>query len=137
MLLSKEDMFCEAQATSTTATASTNVLDFHKHGDDILHNLFWSVWVRSVSGTVDKDLTITWETCAAEAFASNVKTLATVVVAKADAVAGAFVVKNAALPKGLLRYNRLKFTETSGTKFPDVTAFVHTDRVEGQPVTGV
>lgn len=137
MNLSKEDMFCESMACTAAAKASTNVLDFHNHGDDILHKLFWSVWAGSVSGTVDKDLVVAWETCDTEGFSSGVKTLATLTIDKSKCVANAYLVKNETLPKGLKRYNRLKFTETGGTYFPTVTAFLHSGRDEGVPFKGI
>lgn len=136
MQLSKEDMFCEGMACTAAAKASDNVLDFHAHGDDVLNRLFWSVHVDSTDGAVDKNLVVEWQTSDAEGFASS-ETLATVTVDKEEVVAGAYVVRNAPLPKGLKRYNRLRFAEASGTKFPAVTAFLHDGRDEGVPFTGL
>ena len=135
MQLSKQDMFTESTAATSAGAVSANVLDFHSHGDDVLGKLFWSVYVASTSGTVDKDLVVEWQTSAAENF-STATTLATKTVAKAGVVAGAYVVKNEPLPKGLKRYNRLKFTEASGSYFPTVMAFVHDGRDEGTPYRG-
>jgi len=136
MELSKEDTFCEAQQTSTSATASTNVLDFNKHGDDVMGRLFWSLFVAAVTGTVDKALTVVWETSDTEDF-SSATTLSTRSIAAASLTAGAYPVKNEPLPKGLKRYNRLKFTSgASSTYYPKVTAFIHDGRDEGTPVTG-
>lgn len=136
MNLSKQDTFCESQQTSTTATASTNVLDFGKHGDDIFQGLFWSIFVAAVTGTVDKDLTVDWETSDAENFGSST-TVWSKTLAKAGLTAGAYPVKNEPLPKGLKRYNRLKFTSgASSTYYPKVTAFLHPGRDEGTPYKG-
>ena len=141
MNLSKEDMFCEGMVCTAAAKASTNVLDFHKHGDDVMGALFFSVFVDAVdsanngASAVDKDLLVEWETSDAEAFGTST-TLWSKTCAKAGIVKGAYIVKNEALPKGLKRYNRLKFTEASGTKFPDVTAFLHAGRDEGTPYKG-
>lgn len=136
MQLSKEDMFCEAMTCTAAAKVSDSVLDFGKHGDDILNRLFWSVLVSGVTNTVDKDVTVTWETSDTEAFSSST-TLFSKTVDKAAVVAGAWLVKNEALPKGLKRYNRLSFSEASGNYFPKVTAFVHDGRDEGTPFKGL
>lgn len=136
MNLSKEDMFCESMECTAAAKASTNVLDFHKHGDDILHKLFWSVHVPAVTGVVDKDLTVEWQTSDAEGFASST-TVFSATVAKERILAGSYAIKNEPLPKGLKRYNRLRFTEASGTLFPKVTAFLHSGRDEGVPLKGI
>lgn len=141
MKLSKEDMFCEGMVCTAAAKASTNVLDFHKHGDDVLGKLFFSVHVDAVdsanagASAVDKDLLVEWETSDAEDFGTT-KTLWSKSVAKAGILKGAYIVKDEPLPRGLKRYNRLKFTEASGTKFPDVTAFVHDGRDAGTPYKG-
>ena len=136
MDISKEDMFCEKQQTSTSATASTNVLDFHNHGDDIMGQLFWSLYVAATTGTVDKALTVAWETSATEAFSSTT-TLFSKSIAAADLTVGAYPIKNEPLPKGLKRFNRLKFTSgASSTYYPKVTAFLHAGRDEGTPYKG-
>ena len=137
MQLSKEDMFCEEMTCTAAAKASDNVLDFHKHGDDVMGKLFWSVHVPGVTGTVDKDLLVEWQTSDAEDFSSGVATVYSATLAKAGLVAGAYPIKNAPLPKGLKRYNRLQFTEASGTLFPKVTAFLHDGRDEGVPFKGL
>ena len=136
MNLSKEDTFCESMTCTADAKASTNVLDFGKHGDDVFGNLFWSVLAASVTGTVDKDVVVEWETSDTEAF-SSAATLEQKTIDKSLVTAGAWLVKNAPLPKGLKRYNRLKFSESSGTYFPVVSAFVHDGRDEGTPFKGV
>ena len=134
MELSKEDMFSESQQTAASATASTNVLDFHKHGDDVLNMLYWSVLVTAA--TNGSALTIAWETSDTEAF-SSATTLWTKTVAATGLTLGAEPVKNEALPKGLKRYNRLKYTgEASKTAYPKVTAFIHAGRDEGTPYRG-
>ena len=134
MDLSKEDMFCEEMTCTAAAKVSTNVLDFHNHGDDILRKMSWSVHVPAVTGAVDKDVVVAWETSDTESFAAA-SVLASKTIDKSAVVAGAYIVRNEPLPKGLKRYNRLKFTETSGTQFPKVTAFLHTGRDEGTPFT--
>lgn len=141
MILSKEDTFCEGMVCTAAAKASTNVLDFHKHGDDVLGKLFFSVVVDAVDSAnagadpVDKDLLVEWQTSDAENFGSS-DTVFSKTVDKAAVVKGAYIVRNEPLPKGLKRYNRLRFTEASGTKFPDVTAFIHDGRDEGTPYRG-
>lgn len=129
---SKQDMFCEGQQVATTSTtASTNVLDFHAHGDDILNKLFLVVLITVAlvgAGTV----TIKWQTCDAEDFGSGVvETLLTPTALSATDTAGTFAVKNAALPRGLKRYNRLLFTAADTiTTAPAFTAFIVDARVE-------
>ena len=58
-------------------------------------------------------------------------------IAAADLTAGAYPIRNQPLPKGLKRYNRLKFTgEAEKTAYPKVTAFLHSGRDEGTPYRG-
>ena len=141
MNLSKEDTFCEAMTCTAAAKASDNVLDFHAHGDDVMNSLFWSVFVNDITDTVDKDVVVKWETSDYETFldgsgnASSTELFA-LTVDKANVVKGAYLIKNAPLPKGLKRYNRLSFTESTGTEFPIVTAFLHSGRDEGTPFVG-
>ena len=73
MDLSKQDMFCEGQQLdgTTLTAASTNVLDFSKHGDDILNKLFWSLFVDAA--TNGSALTVQWYTSDAENFSSETK----------------------------------------------------------------
>ena len=139
MQLSKHDMFCENMSTSSAAKASENVIDFGAHGDDILGKLFWSLFVDSISDdadAADKDFTVIWETSDSEGFGSDTD-LFTKTIPAASVVKGAYLVKNEPLPKGLKRYNRLKFSESTGTKCPNVTAFVHDARDEGTPFQGL
>ena len=139
MMLSKEDTFCEAMDCSAAEKASANVLDFGKHGDDILNRLFWSVFINLIGNSAsaaDEDVTVKWETSDAEDFGTKA-TPYTVVLPAASVVKGAYVIKNAPLPKGLKRYNRLTFSETGGSAFPNVTAFVHDGRDEGTPFKGL
>jgi hypothetical protein len=85
-------------------------------------------------------VSIYWQTSAAEAMSNPVETLLTpTALADADLTAKAFVIKNAPLPKNLLRYNRLKFvlipddpggTETYPTTPPAFTAFLTDNRIE-------
>jgi len=136
MKLSKQDMFCEAQSVSKTVTAvSTNVLDFGAHGDDILFTLFIVILVVTAmdgDGTFD----IVLESCDDAAFGSGVEdhVLASG-LAEADLAAGVFAVKNAPLPKGLKRYQRLSFEPTLAegetiTTAPAFTAFLVDGRQE-------
>lgn len=140
MQLSKEDMFCENLKIGTSAShTADNVLDFHSHGDDILGQLFWSAIVTGIdpeAATADEDVTVAWETSDTENFSSPV-TLASVTVDSANVAKGAWLVRNAPLPKGLKRYNRLAISEASGTKMAVVTAFVHDGRDEGTPFLGL
>ena len=125
MLLSNEDMFSDAQEIPVTldaATSSTNTLDFHAHGDDIDKLLRWFV-ILGETATSDgaATLTITWHTSANN---SNWTTLWTSeTFALASLVAGAKLVDGLVLPTGLLRYNKLVFT--NGT-----AAFTNTPAVD-------
>ena len=136
MNLSREDMFCEAQQTTTTAAASANALDFHAHGDDVMGGLYWSVHVAGTTGTVDKALTVAWETSDAADF-GTASTVWSKAVPASELASGSYPVRNEPLPKGLKRYNRLKFTSgASSTAYPKVTAFIHAGRDEGTPFRG-
>lgn len=135
MNLSREDMFSEDQKlTAATAAVSSNILDFHAHGDDILHLLFWSLWVSAASSGCT--LQVDWQTSDTEDFASPT-TLFSKTFAAAELAKGAYPVMNETLPRGLRRFNRLKYTPSSGTTAPTVSAFIHDGRVEGQPLKGV
>lgn len=133
MDLSKQDNFCEDQQTSATAAASTNVLDFHANGDDIMFRLFWNVLVtKATNGSA---LSISWETSDSESFVSYDTIFAKTVPAAALAL-GDWAVKDEPLPQGLKRFNRLKFQgEASKSGYPKVTAFLTTGRNKGQPFT--
>ncbi len=136
MDLSKEDMFAEGQQLNgtTLTVASTNVLDFHAHGDDVLNKLFWSLFVDAA--TNGSALTVQWYTSAAENCDGEVK-IYEKSIAKEGLTAGAYPIKDEALPKGLKRYNRLKFTtEASKSGYPKVSAFLHSGRDAGTPYKG-
>lgn len=130
MILSKEDMFSEAQPCATTAaTVSENALDFHAHGGDATGGLFWSVRPSAaVSG-----VTVAWETSASEDF-SDAKTVFTKTTGAV--AAGEPAVDAEPLPKGCLRYNRLKYTLGAAAAGNAFTAFLHDGRDEGQPCRG-
>lgn len=136
MHISNQDKFCEGQQIGATGTtASTNVLDFNQHGDDIQHKLFLCVLLTAAAAGTGA-ITIKWQTCDAEAFGSGVvETLLTPTAISAADTAGTWIVKNATLPRNLKRYNRLAFTVTLGdgeeiTTAPKFTAFLIDGRVE-------
>lgn len=137
MHLSKEDSFCyDQQIAATGDTVSTNVLDFNKHGDDLqnqLHLCIQSAGAIAGDGTVS----IVWQTSDAEAFGSGVveHLLTPTALSPSTTVAGTWIVKNAALPKSLKRYQRLKFSVTLGqgetmTTAPKFRAFIVDGRQE-------
>jgi hypothetical protein len=149
MLKSLQDTFCTAKALtngtteSSVTTYSTDILDFGAHGDDILYKLFLIIQCTTAMASVSEKpcgVSIYWQTSAAEAMSNPVETLLTpTALADADLTAKAFVIKNAPLPKNLLRYNRLKFvlipddpggTETYPTTPPAFTAFLTDNRIE-------
>lgn len=132
MILSKEDMFSEAQScATTTATVSENALDFHAHGGDVMGNLFWSVVPSAAIASIG--VTVAWETSDAEDFsvAETVFTKTTGAVA-----AGEPAIDAEPVPKGCRRYNRLKYTLGDATEGNAFTAFLHDGRDEGQPYRG-
>ena len=125
MLLSKEDMFSDAQeipVTLNAATDSTNVLDFKSHGDDIDKLLRWFVILgETATSNGAATLTITWQTSANGTDYTTLWTSET--FALASLVAGAKLVDGLVLPTGLKRYNKLVFT--NGT-----AAFTNTPAVD-------
>ena len=128
MLLDKEEEFSRAQeipVTLNAATNSTNVLDFKAHGDDIDRLLRWFVILKETA-TSDgaATLTITWQTSANNSNWTTVFTSAT--FALASLTAGAKLVDGAVLPSGLLRYNKLVYTNGTAafTNTPAVDAAV-------------
>lgn len=128
MLLSKEDMFSDAQeipVTLNAATDSANVLDFKAHGDDIDKLLRWFV-ILGETATSDgaATLTITWQTSENGTDWTTVYTSAT--FALASLVAGAKLVDGLVLPTGLKRYNKLVYTNAGAafTNTPAVDAAV-------------
>ena len=126
MLLSKEDMFSDAQAIPVTlnaATDSTNVLDFKSHGDDIDKLLRWFVILgETATSNGAATLTITWQTSANGTDYTTLWTSAT--FALASLVAGAKLVDGLVLPTGLKRYNKLVYTNAAAafTNTPAVDA---------------
>lgn len=157
MQLDSKSIFCWKTQTSTTA-AYTDALDFGTdgnalfetkntkktkgvHGDDILFSLFWILWASTTAA--DSSITVVWETSDNEptantenSDASKVEVL-TKTFAAAQLVAGAYLVQNEPLPKGLKRYNRLKITGTAGSDssvstkvYPKVSAFIVDGRDE-------
>lgn len=137
MNLTNHDKFCEGQQIATTGnTASTHVLDFHSHGDDINNKLFLVVLaVAALAG--DGAVSIKWQTCALEGFGSGVvETLLTpTALGVAGTAPGTWVVKNAPLPRDLKRYNRLLFSVTLAegeemTTAPTFSAYITDNRVE-------
>ena len=107
----------------------------------MLHKLFWSLFVDAP--TNGSALTVAWETSDYEGFVdgsnnASATTVFTKTIAATALTAGAYPIRNETLPKGLKRYNRLKFTgEASKTAYPKVTAFVHDGRDEGTPFKGL
>lgn len=145
MILSKQDTFCEAKTTSNTASY-TDVLDFGNNGDDVMRCLSWLLLVTSAA--TKATLTVTWETSDHESFADasgrESKTdLWSRTIATDDLVKGGFPVKDAPLPKGLKRYNRLKLQATSTAgggetpAYPGVSSYIYSGRDEGQPFVGL
>ena len=132
MILSKEDMFSEAQAcASMNATASTHVLDFHAHGAEVMGGLFWSV-IPSVA-IASTGVTVAWETADNESF-TGAKTVFSKTTGAVPA--GEPAIDAERIPKGCLRYNRLKYTLGAATTGETFTAFLHDGRNEGQPYKG-
>lgn len=138
MHLSKQDCFGEGMTvtnTANTAKASTNVLDFNRHGDDILGKLSLVVQCTKAGTGETASLTISWQTCAAEGFGSGVKTynLTPVALGADDLAKGAFVVRNLPVPRDLRRFNRLVFVNGESEEFetgPVVNGFLVDGRDE-------
>lgn len=128
MLLSKEDMFSDAQeipVTLNAATSSTNTLDFKANGDDIDKLLRWFVILgETATSNGAATLTITWQTSENGTDWTTVYTSAT--FALASLVAGAKLVDGLVLPTGLKRYNKLVYTNAGAafTNTPAVDAAV-------------
>lgn len=128
MQISKEDLFSDSQAIPVTlnaATNSTDVLDFKANGDDHDKHLRWFV-ILEETATSDgaATLTITWQTSANNSSWTTVYTSAT--FALTSLVAGAKLVDGLVLPTGLLRYNKLVYTNGTAafTNTPAVSAGV-------------
>ncbi len=117
MIISKEDLFSDKQeiGTTTDVVASTNVLDWRWHGDDILRNatLFVKIDGGGTPGS-GTTLTVKFETSSDNSSWTELATTG----ALAAPAAGAVVI-NMALPKGLKRYNRV--TYQAGTAAYSVT----------------
>lgn len=147
MLISKEDLFCWMQQLEVTAedeAASENVLDFGKHGADILNRLALVVRsevdaVAGVDDSGDEDeysaLAIAWQTCDLEDFSDGVVTIpvTTTALGEDELSENEYVVKNMPLPRGLKRYNRLSFVNNDvawDEDAPVVSAFLVDGRTE-------
>lgn len=129
---SNQDKFCEGQQIAAAdTTVSEHKLDFHQHGDDILNKLFLVILI-TVALVGEGNVTIKWQTSDDEAFGSGVtETLLTPTALSAADTAGTWAVKNACLPRGLKRYQRLIFTASGTiTTAPAFTAYVVDARVE-------
>lgn len=130
MQLSKEDLFHDGTETeagsggAVGAASNGDVLDFGRHGDDIMGGLWWFVHVDK-AGSVKA----TWETSDSEDMSGAV----TLVEKTATAAAGSYPFRNEPLPKGLKRYNRLKVATAAKSV---VTAGLTTGRDEGVPFKG-
>ena len=128
MLLSNEDMFSDAQEIPVdlnAATSSTNTLDWKSHGDDIDKLLRWFVILgETATSNGAATLTITWQTSANNSSWTTLWTSET--FALASLVAGAKLVDGLVLPTGLLRYNKLVYTNGTAafTNTPAVDAAV-------------
>jgi hypothetical protein len=110
MLLSREDMFSNAQVITGTenAVSYSDVLDWGANGDDIDKELRLFVH-NSVAGVgASATLTIAFETSADNTTFTTLKTYAAIGVA--DLTANKYLVDGDVLPTGLKRYNRLSYT---------------------------
>ena len=130
MNLSKQDMFHDRESVSggsegaVGTAAAGDILDFGKHGDDVMGALWWFVHVDK-AGAVKA----TWET-SDNADMSSATTLAE---ETRTATADSYPFRNEPLPKGLKRYNRLKVAVAVASV---VTAGLTTGRDEGVPYKG-
>jgi hypothetical protein len=125
MLLSKEDMFSEAQAitgTENAVTYSTNVLDWGAHGNDIDKELRLFILNTQAAVGAGASLTIAFETSADNTTFTTLKSYTAIAVG--GLTVDTFLVKNDVLPDGLKRYNRLSFTVTGAalSTVPKLTA---------------
>lgn len=131
MQLSKEDLFHDGTTTSAgsegaVGTASNGeILDFGKHGDDIMGNLWWFVHTDTAG-----DVKVIWETSAN----ADMSSATTVLEKTVTATAGSYPFRNEPLPKSLKRYNRLKVATAAAS---NVTAGLLTGRDEGVPFKGL
>ena len=131
MNLSKQDLFHDGTVTAAGANSSTvgeasagDILDFGKHGDDVMGNLWWFVHVDK-AGAVKA----TWKT----SDNSDMSSSTTVHEATRTATADSYPFRNEPLPKGLKRYNRLEVATGVASV---VTAGLTAGRDEGVPYKG-
>ena len=108
MILSQQDLFSDGQtiATGQTDTASTNTLDWASHKDDLSRDL--TIFVKvDAAGTFGSSgtLTVKFQTSANNSDWTDLITTD----ALTELAAGDMVI-NQALPKGLLKYNRILYT---------------------------
>lgn len=126
MLLSRQDMFSNAQAITGTqnAVSYSDVLDWGANGDDIDNELRLFVH-NSVAGVgAGASLTIAWETSADNVTFVSLKSYTAIAVA--NLTADTYLLAREVLPTGLLRYNRLSYTVTGATltTVPKLTAAI-------------
>ena len=136
MNLSKEDLFHDGTQTAAGSNgalgtaAKGEVLDFNRHGDDVMNDLFWFVHTDTAG-----DVKVVWKTAddldadgdlddAQTAYENTVE----------GAAAGSYPVKNEPLPKGLKRYNQLEVQTSAAAK---ITAGLICGRDEGVPFKGL
>lgn len=127
MTLDNQSLFSDGQTLSNTITSpATSVetvseftLDWKNHGDDVGHYLAWFVMLTAGASASTSTLTAELQTSADN---STWETVASKTVS--SAAAGDFVVDGDALPSGLKRYNRVKYTigTAAFTTAPTVTA---------------
>lgn len=132
MMIDLESLFSDGQTPTLThaaVTSSTNVLDWHAHGDDIDKVLRLTVvnTVAAVSANQTATLAISWQTSANNSDWTTLRTWTA--VAASAMTAGTFLINNAALPDGLKRYNKLVYTNAveAFTTGPKLSAFVSPD----------
>lgn len=110
MKLSKQDLFSDGQTLGTTVAdhASTNTLDWAKHGDDDARALtvFAKCDTKGTFGT-SGTLTVQFQTSANN---SDWTTLLTTDGLTTSTLAAGDFVLNAPLPSGLKRYNRMLYS---------------------------
>jgi hypothetical protein len=110
MLLSKEDMFGDAQtiATAQGATNSSDTLDWGAHGDDISRFLSLFVLCKNTAASDGAaTLSVALQT---SSNGTDFATIQTWNFALADLDAGAYLVNGVPLPPGVKRYNKLVYT---------------------------
>lgn len=119
MILSKIDMFRLDDGATTS-----EVLDLGKHGDDIMHQLYFSVQAEVLG-----EGNIQWQT----SDTGEPDTFTVIATWPVSEVAGAgFALENECLPKGLKQFNKLVVPERG----KGVIAFLHDGRNAGTPFKG-